>query len=180
MKAQPYAQSSLTGHTNHKLAFRYFGPFQVLNKVGAVAYRLRLPDDCSIHPVVHVSQLRQAVAPTTGTDDRALPTMAPEEVVPVQVLARRVSKKGAGAVEQVLVRWTGQSSSEATWEDAAALRLRFPDALAWGQAAFEGGRNVTGAATVSEPVRENNPVKSRKRPQRERRPNVRVSGPEWS
>nr|BAC83344.1 hypothetical protein [Oryza sativa Japonica Group] len=41
-------------------------------------------------------------------------------------------------------------------------------------------RGVTGAATVSEPARENNPVKSGKRPQRERRPNVRVSGPEWA
>lgn len=30
LKLQPYAQSSVAAQANHKLAFHYFGPFQVL------------------------------------------------------------------------------------------------------------------------------------------------------
>lgn len=61
LKLQPYVQSSVARRANHKLSFRYYGPYQVLEKVGTVAYKLKLPSDCHIHPVVHVSQLRAAV-----------------------------------------------------------------------------------------------------------------------
>ncbi|WRX25513.1 Reverse transcriptase domain - like 10 [Theobroma cacao] len=43
-----------------KLSPRYIGPFEILERVGAVAYRLALPLDFSnIHPVFHVSMLRK-------------------------------------------------------------------------------------------------------------------------
>ena len=45
-----------------KLAPRYIRPYQVLNKVGTVAYRIELPEEMSdIHPVFHVSQLRRCL-----------------------------------------------------------------------------------------------------------------------
>ena len=44
------------------MAPRYIGPYRVLKKVGAVAYRLELPEEMSdIHPVFHVSQLRRCL-----------------------------------------------------------------------------------------------------------------------
>lgn len=43
-----------------KLSPRYIGPFEILDQVGAVAYRLDLPPDfVNIHPVFHVSMLRK-------------------------------------------------------------------------------------------------------------------------
>ncbi|XP_073154060.1 uncharacterized protein [Henckelia pumila] len=46
-----------------KLSPRFIGPFEILEKVGDVAYRLELPQDLSnIHNVFHVSLLRQYVA----------------------------------------------------------------------------------------------------------------------
>lgn len=79
----------------------------------------------------------------------------PDTIEPVQVLARRVLKKGAGTSEQVLVRWTGQMSEDATCEDAGMLRQQFPTAPAWGQAGFDRGRNVadsTVSGTVPDPA----------------------------
>jgi hypothetical protein len=55
LKMQPYRHSSLGLHKSIKLHSRYYGPFRVLQKIGQVAYKLLLPDDCSIHLVFHIS-----------------------------------------------------------------------------------------------------------------------------
>lgn len=44
LKLQPYIQSSLVRHTNHKLSFNFFGPYPIVAKVGTVAYKLCLLD----------------------------------------------------------------------------------------------------------------------------------------
>ena len=55
LKLQPYIQSSVAPRAHHKLLFKYYGPYQVLERVGASAYRLALPPASKIHPVLHVS-----------------------------------------------------------------------------------------------------------------------------
>lgn len=64
-KMQPYVQRSLATRANLKLAFHYFRPFHVLLRVGGTSYKLQLPESCKIHPVIHVSQMRHAVPPST-------------------------------------------------------------------------------------------------------------------
>jgi hypothetical protein len=58
LKLQPYRQVTIQGKgQHHKLKPKYYGPFEVLAKVGTVAYELNLPSGSFIHPVFHVSQL---------------------------------------------------------------------------------------------------------------------------
>ena len=42
-----------------KLAPRFCGPFTVLKRIGSSTYRLTLPDGVEIHPVFHVSRLKE-------------------------------------------------------------------------------------------------------------------------
>ena len=45
-----------------KLSYRYVGPYRIIEKIGAVAYRLELPPKLShIHDVFHVSMLQKYV-----------------------------------------------------------------------------------------------------------------------
>jgi hypothetical protein len=43
MKLQLYVQSTVATRANHKLSFRYFGPFPMVKQIGSVAYCLQLP-----------------------------------------------------------------------------------------------------------------------------------------
>lgn len=145
LKLQPYVQSSLVNRPCPKLAMKYFGPFTILEKIGQVAYKLDLPAHSAIHPIFHVSQLK-AFVPDHSPVFSELPSsisLVDQDVVPEQILQRRLVKKGNKAVPQVLIKWTNVTAHSATWEDFYVIHSRFPGALAWGQASDSGGGDVT-------------------------------------
>ena len=47
LKSQPYRMRALAKHANEKLNPRFYGPFQVLDRVGPMAYQLALPPNYS-------------------------------------------------------------------------------------------------------------------------------------
>jgi hypothetical protein len=146
MKLQPYAQTSVARRSNHKLAFKFFGPYEVLSRVGKVAYKLKLPANSQIHPVLHVSQLKKSVPPAqVHSLDFPLHFITDEKVgvQPTHIHDRREIKHGRGYIKQALVEWSGLPSTLRTWEPEVELRRHFPLAAAWGQAALQGEETAT-------------------------------------
>lgn len=148
LKLQPYAQSSVANRPFPKLAFKYYGPFKILERIGAAAYRLELHANSLIHNMFHVSQLRQFTPNFTRVfaDLPKLTDFSQEELLPEAVLDKRLVKKGNAAIPQVRVKWAGLPDDSATWEDWYVLLQKFPMVAAWGQAGSPAGEGVTSAA----------------------------------
>ncbi|BAT92057.1 hypothetical protein VIGAN_07071600 [Vigna angularis var. angularis] len=90
LRIRPHRQTSMPTRLHPKLAARYFGPFQVLQQVGKVAFRLQLPETARIHPIFHVSQLKKAVGEQIV--EKELPRELQAEgplFWPVRILERR-------------------------------------------------------------------------------------------
>ncbi|KAK7393389.1 hypothetical protein VNO78_21943 [Psophocarpus tetragonolobus] len=90
----------------------------VEQKVGKVAYKLKLPTSARIHPVFHASQLKKAVGERTV--EKELPKDLQGEgpsYWPTKVLDRRQIQRGDEEVPQVLVEWQEGGRDGATWEN---------------------------------------------------------------
>ena len=61
-----------------KLQKRFVGPFRVTETIGEQAYRLSLPENWKIHPVFHVSLLKEWKATNVQEDQPDLPADVPE------------------------------------------------------------------------------------------------------
>jgi hypothetical protein len=118
VKLQPYVQMSVARRSSQKLSYKYFGPYIILQKVGPVAYKLQLPESSQIHPVIHVSQLKQALPPGTVVSSDAdlqclTSVIAP---VPLQVMETRLCKVDNKAVEFGRIKWSNLPAQWTTWE----------------------------------------------------------------
>lgn len=129
VKLQPYRQASVALRKHQKLGMRYFGPFSIVAKVGAVAYKLQLPSAAKIHPIFHVLQLK-LFRGSVDAPYLPLPFTTSEEgpiLQPAAVLQRRTVLQGSVTVPQVLIQWTGLDEASATWEDQADVQLSYPN-----------------------------------------------------
>ncbi|XP_042059642.1 uncharacterized protein LOC121804176 [Salvia splendens] len=142
LKLQPYRQHSIAKPLSAKLAPRFYGPFEVLERGGPVAYKLRLPDGSRVHNVFHVSLLRKFVA---GDDDVDGVKQTPQFVGgrPVAILEERVSWREGRPEKQCLVQWEDDASTP-TWEPVDAIGKQFPEVRLVDKAILNGGGVDTG------------------------------------
>ncbi|GAU50456.1 hypothetical protein TSUD_373220 [Trifolium subterraneum] len=127
VKLRAHRQKSVINRINAKLAAKYYGPYPIIERIGAVAYKLKLPEGSRVHPVFHVSLLKKAVG--NYHEDKELPDLLEEQIEiyePEAVLAIRKVKQQGEEVKQLLIHWKGKTMEEATWEEELMIRSQFP------------------------------------------------------
>nr|GEX17453.1 putative mitochondrial protein [Tanacetum cinerariifolium] len=77
LKLRPHHQQSVV-RNNKKLSPRYYGPYEILERIGKVPYKLKLPSTATIHPVFYVSQLKKFIGSNIQKND--LPDGLTEEM----------------------------------------------------------------------------------------------------
>ena len=113
-----------------KLSPRFIGPFEILERIGLVAYRLDLPLELSaIHDTFHVSNLKKClseetmVLPLEGVQINEQLHIAEE---PIEILDREIKQLRRSKIPIVKVRWNSKHGSEFTWEREAFMKSKYP------------------------------------------------------
>ncbi|XP_026459651.1 uncharacterized protein LOC113360351 [Papaver somniferum] len=135
LKLHPYRQTSVAIRKNFNLSSKYFGPFEILQRIGAVAYKLKLPVGSRIHPIFHVSQFKRKIGLTAAT----LPQLPLVDhnghfvIEPEAILHHRLTLRGGLSIPQLLIQWSNSTSEDATWEDTTHIQDQFPDFILEGK-----------------------------------------------
>ncbi|XP_035838797.1 uncharacterized protein LOC118486445 [Helianthus annuus] len=113
-----------------KLIPRYIGPYEILEKIGNVAYKLKLPETLSnVHDTFHVSNLKKCLS------DESL-IIPPDEIhvdeklnfieEPVEVLDSKIHKTRRSRIKLIKVRWNSKRGPEFTWERKEEIKKKYP------------------------------------------------------
>jgi hypothetical protein len=103
LKVKP-RKSSLKLGSCTKMAARFYGLFEILDRIGPVAYMLALPASMNVHNVFHVSLLNKYVHDPDHVIDWHLirvETKGDFQVQPVQVLDKKVKMLQNRVIELV-------------------------------------------------------------------------------
>ncbi|GKG10382.1 hypothetical protein Tco_0341782, partial [Tanacetum coccineum] len=109
-----------------KLALRYVEPFEILKRIGPIAYRLRLPEELSgVHDTFHVSNLNKCLAEASLhvplgeiKVDKTLHFV--EELV--EIMDRKVKSLKHSKIALVKVHW----NFKRTWECEDYMKSKYP------------------------------------------------------
>ncbi|GJR80552.1 putative reverse transcriptase domain-containing protein [Tanacetum coccineum] len=112
-----------------KLNPRYIGPFKILERIGAVAYKLELPEELSnVHSTFHVSNLKKCLSDESlvipmkefRLDDKL---NFVEE--PVEIMDQEVKQLKQSRIPIVKVRWNSKRGPEFMWEREDQIHAKY-------------------------------------------------------
>ncbi|XP_003541066.2 uncharacterized protein [Glycine max] len=128
---------------SRKLTPKYLGPYQILKKVGPVAYQITLPPSLSnLHPMFHVSQLRRYnpdPSHVLALDEVQVKDNLTYKAQPQKITDRRMKSLRGKEIALVKVQW-GPDKGDSTWELEDRARELYPKFSA--SALFSGFRVV--------------------------------------
>ena len=113
---------------------RYIGPFEILKRVGKVAYQLDLPPIMSrIHNVFHVSILKK-YHPDPSHVIQLVEVEVDESLTyeerPIKILDREIKELRNKKIALVKVLWKNHDVEEATWEVEKDMKDQYPELFA--------------------------------------------------
>ena len=113
-----------------KLSPRFIGPFEIIERVGTVAYRLALPPSMSgVHEVFHVSMLRKYTPDPAHVVDWGQIEVDTDETFeegPMRIVDSRDQILRRKTVRLVRVLWRHYGVEESTWEREDTMRATYP------------------------------------------------------
>ena len=113
-----------------KLAPRYVGPYEIIERIGVAAYQLSLPTELSrIHNVFHISNLRKYIADpshvmkTVDLEVREDLSCAEESL---RIIDRKEQVLCSKKNSWVKILWRHHGLEEAIWEGETEMRNKHP------------------------------------------------------
>ncbi|GJU44617.1 putative reverse transcriptase domain-containing protein [Tanacetum coccineum] len=105
-------------------------PFEILERIGLVAYRLRLPEEISsVHDTFHVSNLNKCLADANlhvPLDEIKVYKTLRFVEEPLEIMDREIKKLKRKKIALVKVRWNSKCGPEFTWEHEDQMRIKYP------------------------------------------------------
>lgn len=99
-----------------KLNQRYIEPFEILARIGPVAYKLRLPQELNnVHPTFHVSNLKKYLSDETlviPLDEIEVNESLHFMEEPVEIMDREIKQTKQSRISIVKVHWNAKRGPE--------------------------------------------------------------------
>ena len=129
LKVSPWKKILRFGRKG-KLSPRFIGLYEILERVGPVAYRLALPLELvKLHDVFHVSMLRRY----RSDPSHILPIQEIQvqedftfDEEPKAILDREIRQLRNKQIPLVKVLWQHHGMEEAKWEPESTMRVQYP------------------------------------------------------
>ncbi|GJS06004.1 reverse transcriptase domain-containing protein [Tanacetum coccineum] len=113
-----------------KLALRFVGPFEILERIGSVACRLRLHEELSsVHDMFHVSNLKKCLADANlhvPLDDIKVDKTLCFVEEPLEIMDHEVKTLKRSKIPIVKVLWNSKRGPEFTWECKDHMKAKCP------------------------------------------------------
>ncbi|GJX22391.1 putative reverse transcriptase domain-containing protein [Tanacetum coccineum] len=117
-----------------KLNHHYIGPFQIIERIGLVAYRLELPQELSrVHNVFHVYNLKKCLSDDTlviPLEEIQLDDKLNFVEEPVEIIDRKVKQLKRSHIPIVKVCWNACRGPEYMWEREDQFKSKHPHLFA--------------------------------------------------